>query len=228
MKIGIVHSDGMVLLVGGGSCDKAGFETLLATSKQVVAADSGADQVLEFGHIPDAVIGDLDSLSQDGRAKIPPERVHYIAEQDSTDFDKALRNIDAPLVVGMGFLGRRVDHELAALNVLTRHAHRRCLLVGQKDVILHVPPKIDLDLPIGARLSLFPMSPVSGRSDGLCWPIDGIAMTPGGRTGTSNKVDGPVRLQMDGPGMLLILSRAALDAAQSGLLRAETWPAPDA
>ena len=38
------------------------------------------------------------------RAAIPAERLHRIAEQDSTDFEKCLRNIRAPLVVGIALL----------------------------------------------------------------------------------------------------------------------------
>ena len=56
--------------------------------------------------MPQAVIGDFDSLSDLGRAAIPATRQHVIPEQDTTDFDKALRSIRAPFVLGLGFSGR--------------------------------------------------------------------------------------------------------------------------
>jgi thiamine pyrophosphokinase len=62
------------------------------------------------------------------------------------------------------------------------------------------------------------MGPVRGTSRGLAWPIDGIDFLPGGRLGTSNRVEGGVvELTMEAPLMLVILPRAALGAAISAL-----------
>ncbi|HLQ20104.1 MAG TPA: thiamine pyrophosphokinase, partial [Tabrizicola sp.] len=52
----------------------------------VVAADSGADRLLRFGQLPEAVIGDMDSISDRARMQIPPERQYLVAEQVTTDF----------------------------------------------------------------------------------------------------------------------------------------------
>ncbi len=167
------------------------------------------------------MIGDMDSLSDAARRRLPPETLYRIDEQDSTDFDKSLRSVDAPMVLGIGFLGRRVDHQLANLNVLARHHDKPCVLIARRDVIFAAPRRVAMELEPGSRVSLFPMAPVRGRSRGLHWPIDGLDMTPGGRVGTSNRVAtgnaGPVELEFDAPGMLVILPRAALDAAITAL-----------
>lgn len=209
----IVSSDRPILLVGGGGVDKALFSEGLRRCSTVVAADGGADAALACGVCPDAVIGDLDSVSGAARAAIPADRIHHIAEQDSTDFDKALRSVKAPLVIGVGFTGQRIDHLLSAMNVLVRHATRPCVLLGDRDVIAACPPSLDLDLPVGSRVSLFPLASVQGRSEGLHWPIDGLTLSPGGTVSTSNRSSAPlVRLRFDAPGMLIILPRQALDA----------------
>lgn len=225
MKNQIVDSSAPVLLVGGGECPRAALIDALAVTKTVVAADGGAAHCLELGRVPDAVIGDMDSLDPDLAARLPEGVLHRITEQDSTDFDKCLRMVQAPLVLGHGFLGARLDHQLAAMTVLVRRADRLCVLVGAEDVVCVAPPRLALDLPLGARVSLFPMAPVTGRSTGLRWPIDGIGFAPGGRVGTSNEVSGPVSLEMDGPEMLLILPVACLNALLAGLAEAPRWPA---
>jgi thiamine pyrophosphokinase len=51
--------------------------------------------------------------------------VHHLPEQDTTDFEKCLYSVAAPLLLGVGFLGGRADHHLAAMNVLVRYADRR-------------------------------------------------------------------------------------------------------
>jgi thiamine pyrophosphokinase len=73
---------------------------------------------------PQAVIGDLDSISQStGRGC--GDIFHEVSEQDSTDFDKALRHLDVPLVLAVGFTGARLDHELAVFHTLVaRPGHR--------------------------------------------------------------------------------------------------------
>ncbi len=203
------------------------IEVSLALAPTLVAADGGAAHCLAAEHMPEAVIGDMDSLDIVQAAGIPWERLHEITEQDSTDFDKALRHIETPLVVAVGFTGARMDHELAAYNVLVRRADRRCVLVGETDVLCVAPPKLKLDVPVGTRVSLFPMRAVTGRSEGLKWPIEDIAFAPDGLIGTSNTATDPVTLEMDGPGMLLILPKAFLPLLVKTLLATPAgWPAP--
>lgn len=213
----IVHSLEPIALVGGGDMGPDDLHLALARAPLLVAADGGAAAALRSGHVPAAVIGDFDSLAADVRARIPPDRLFPIAEQNSTDFDKALRSIEAPLVLAVGFLGARIDHQLAALNSLVRHADRPCILIGAHEVIFHLPRRLRLDLGPGDVVSLFPMALVRGRSRGLEWPIDGLEMAPGGFVGTSNRALGPVHLDIDGPGLLMITPRRALDAVMRAI-----------
>ncbi len=223
----IVHSLEPITLVGAGSLSDSDITDAMVLAPTLVAADGGAAHCLAEELMPEAVIGDLDSLDMVQAAGIPWERLHEISEQYSTDFDKALRHIETPLVVAVGFTGARMDHELAAYNVLVRHADRRCVLVGETDVLCVVPPKLALDVPAGTRVSLFPMRAVTGRSEGLKWPIVGIEFAPDGTIGTSNAATGPVTLKMDTAGMLLILPKAFLPMLVKQLLATpEGWPAP--
>lgn len=222
MKDTIVESPAPVVLVGGGACHLPALKAAIR-GRTVVAADSGAEAVLAVGRVPDAVIGDMDSLRAEARAQLPVEVLHEIPEQDSTDFDKGLRSIAAPLVLGYGFLGKRLDHQLAAMTVLVRRAAQRCVLVGAEDVVCLCPPALALDLAAAERVSLYPMGPVRGRSTGLRWPIDGLDFAPGVRGGTSNEAQGPVTLAMEAPLMLLILPVTCLDALLAGLDAAPPW-----
>ncbi|AGT09598.1 thiamine diphosphokinase [Paracoccus aminophilus] len=210
----LVSADG-VTLIGGGEVSQADLTEARARAPRLVAADGGADQALRFGEMPDAVIGDFDSISPEARAAIPKGRLHHIAEQNSTDFEKCLSRIKAPFVLALGFLGGRIDHELAVLSRISQDP-ARIILIGAEDIIFRAPAHFAIDLPIGSRFSLFPMGPSSGHSHGLRWPIARIGFAPNGRIGTSNEVSGPVELEITGP-MLIILPRAALDAALTAL-----------
>lgn len=223
-KAPLFRADSGVTLLGGGKINEGDLEISLRLAPCLVCADGGADAALAAGHTPEAVYGDLDSLSEAARAVIPQDRIHAIPEQDSTDFDKALRHIRAEVVLAVGFTGDRVDHELAVYHVLAARSDRRCIVLGAHDVILHAPPKIILDLPEGARLSLFPMAETMGTSTGLRWPIDGLGFHPARRIGTSNRTTGGrVMLGFDAPGMLLILPRAQLAEVLRAVAEASVW-----
>lgn len=211
----ILTTGGGITLAGAGTIAPADWAEALALAPVLVAADGGADAALAAGHMPEAVIGDFDSLSPAARAAIPAPRLHHVPEQNSTDFEKCLTRIRARFVLAIGFVGR-LDHTLAALSVMARVAQPPVLLLAQEDVAFLAPPRLDLDLPVGTRFSLWPLGHASGRSTGLHWPIDGIVFQPAGRVGTSNRTTGPVSMTMDGP-MLVLLPREALPGVMEGL-----------
>lgn len=216
-------------LLGGGASTENDLEMALSIAPVCVAADSGAHLALKMGVDLAAVIGDMDSISDAAKEQIPPSRFHPIGEQDSTDFDKALRSVAAPVVVAVGFCGGQIDHALAALHTITTHCHRRVVLLGEQDVVFLCPRSLSLQMAPATRVSLFPMGPVSGSSTGLNWPIDGIDFAPGERSGTSNRATGDISLHMDAPNMLCILPRYFIQPVVQTLLELPEhaqWPVP--
>jgi thiamine pyrophosphokinase len=214
MNAPIVQSTDGVTLAGGGPFTARDLRMALARAPVAVAADSGADRLLRHGVMPEAVIGDMDSISVAARAAIASDRQYEVGEQVTTDFDKALRAIKAPLVLALGFAGARLDHGLAAMATLIARADQLCILIGPKDLVFAAPPELTLDLAEGEPLSLFPLGRVTGQSEGLEWPIEGLAFAPDGMIGTSNRVTARrVTLRFDRRGMLVILPRRRLDAA---------------
>lgn len=225
MSYSIVSTTSPITLIGGAEPAADVLNVALMWGKTVVCADGGANHALWAELEPVAVIGDMDSISEAAQAAYG-DVLHPIAEQDSTDFDKALRHIDSPLVLGVGFSGARLDHELGAMTVLVCHPDRRCILIGEESIVMLCPPRITLDLPQGSPVSLYPMAEVGCESDGLRWDTAGLRFSPDGRTGTLNKADGVVTLKPDAPKMLLILPRDALDVTVRAMLASTaTWPA---
>ena len=211
-----IISDRGVTVIGGGQVTRSDLALATTVAPLLVAADGGADRALELGRMPDWVIGDLDSVSDRGRAAVPPDRLLHVAEQDSTDFVKCLTRIKAPVVMAVGFAGLRLDHTLAALTALVAQDVGRVIMIASDDVIFAAPPRVTLPLMPGTRVSLYPMGSARGTSSGLEWPIDDIDFAPGGRVGTSNRATGLVSLRIDGP-MLVILPRECLGTVLTAL-----------
>lgn len=206
MTAEIVHHEGGVTLLGGGAILAADVQDALTIAPCLIAADGGGDAALALGLEPEAVIGDLDSLSGAARARLGA-RVHAVPEQESTDFGKCLRLVRARFYLCLGFTGLRLDHTLAALSDVALRPDQRIFLIAEDEVIFRAPPSLTLDLPPGTRLSLYPMGAATGHSEGLRWPIDGLSFAPTGRVGTSNEVTGPVTLAVTGPMLVLVPKR---------------------
>ncbi|MGL5011415.1 MAG: thiamine diphosphokinase [Paracoccaceae bacterium] len=217
----IVQSLEGITLVGGGPVLRRDLAESMGFAPSVVAVDGGADRCLARNVMPDAVIGDFDSISQAARGAIPAGRQHVIGEQETTDFDKALRSVAAPFVLALGFVGARVDHGLAVFNTLVRTG-APCVVIGPRDVVFHAPRAVRLKMRAGERVSLFPLARMRGQSTGLEWAIDAVDFAPDGAIGTSNRaVGGKVRLGFGGPGMLVMLPRGYLGQAIAAVRRDE-------
>lgn len=210
MKNSILDILEPLTIIGGGDCTVEDIQLARTIAPICVAADGGAHIALSAGVPLTAVIGDMDSISNEARAQIPAEKFHHIAEQDSTDFDKVLRHVSAPLSIAVGFSGGQVDHALAALHTLVVYCHKWIILLGEQDIIFLCPPQMALSVEAGTRVSLFPLGPVRGTSTGLEWPIDGIDFAPGQRSGTSNRATGDITLTLERPNMLCILPRSLI------------------
>jgi len=201
--------DAPVMLVGAGPCTHEDYKFAARFTGPVVAVDGGYDALSVWGEVPDAIVGDMDSITSDVGDGVAS---FAIAEQDSTDLEKALRTIEAPLYVGVGFLDGRLDHTLAAMHALVSAPDRAVMLIGSQDIAFAAPMEWRAELPVSTRVSFFPVRPVSAlRSSGLRWPVEGLAMEGGRQIGVSNETSLPsVSVTFADHGIVTILPRACL------------------
>ena len=117
-----------MLIVSGGSIQDrfaSAFLNMQARAEVppvLIAADRGLDHLLRLGFVPDLVIGDFDSVSEEGKrflASAGEEKIVRLRpEKDETDTESALRlavSRGAGEVTILGVTGTRLDHVLAGL-----------------------------------------------------------------------------------------------------------------
>lgn len=201
----IVDCPDILGLVGGAQIAGEHVNILKMHAKIFVAADSGADHLLGYGITPSAVIGDFDSVSPAARETYAPYLVH-VAEQDSTDLEKALHRITAPVILGAGFLGGRLDHSFASLSVLARYRDVPLILLSAENCCFRAPEgPWDIALPVGTDFAVLPMSETVVRSEGLQWDMDQIRLSPVGMVSSSNKTAASVvRLEIQGDALITL------------------------
>ena len=216
----IVHNAAMMTLLGGGSVDKSDLGHALEIASVLVAADGGANIAFDWDIKPDAIIGDLDSVEILRATKLDVAMV-FVEDQNSNDLEKCLKVAPARVVLGVGFFGGRLDHQLAAFNAVSKELERCVVLVGEQDIVFRVPQSLSLKLREGDRVSLFPMSPCDARSTGLNWALDELAFQPNGQIGCSNAaVGGDMNVQIRSGDMLMILPKHLLKDAINAVCHA--------
>lgn len=221
----IVEKKEPILLIGGGDVSEQAYQELKSTVAAVVAADGGANFIHAQGDLPDAVIGDFDSIDDVVRGALPCDILFPIPEQNSTDLEKSLTRVAAPVIFTLGFTGSRFDHQMAAQTALVRFAHKSVIHIGHQDVMFLCPPEFRISLPVGARLSVYPMAPMRVTSRGLRWPLDGLDLSPIGQIATSNEVTGAIELRPQAPHAVIVASRQYLSAIASALCAPQArWP----
>lgn len=214
-----------VVVVVGGAGPAPAIE--LPAGALVVAADSGVDAALAWGLPVDHVVGDLDSVSADGLARVRAEGavVHrHPADKDATDSELAVAlALDLLgggggdlLVLGAG--GGRLDHLLADAFALAGPA------LAQVEVTARFGPATltvvragrprSLTGRVGEQVSLLP---VHGRArgvttEGLRWLLDDADLVPGTTRAVSNELLAPTATVAVAEGVVLVV-QPGTDAA---------------
>ncbi len=175
------------LVVANGSLPAPGLvRHEIAQVSFVLAADGGANELARIGLVPDAVLGDMDSLVVD-----LPERTQVIhaPDQNRTDLDKAityLKDEGFESITIIGATGDRLDHTFGSLAAVVKHGVRLVDNVGYA-VSVRGPGQVGFATQIGQIVSLMPMGKVSSVvTRNLKWNLDGVNFNFAERDGTSN------------------------------------------
>ena len=151
-------------------------------AEHIVCCDSAAERLLDYGREPDAVVGDMDSLSPELRHRLGG-RVHKVDEQDDNDLAKAFRFALSQGwrdIVILGATGRREDHTLGNIAWLADFAPLAdsVEMVTDNGVFrAYLPPMARFGTVPGTQVSIFgfdPMDPVTGT--GLKFPVERLCL----------------------------------------------------
>ena len=178
--------DTITLIIGQGDLNQDAF-TKLAHDYPIIALDGAGNKLVEAGYQPQAVIGDLDSLSPETATRLAGDVVQ-IDEQDSNDFEKALYHFKPPLVIGFGLFGKRFDQTIANLHVMAKyHPQSRIIAVTNDEIISTHKGSVRLAAEKQGLLAILPLAPMRfAASQGLAYALDGLACGIGEMVSSSN------------------------------------------
>jgi len=163
-----------------------------------IAADSGIDHAMALGRVPELVVGDLDSASEDGlawAAEMGARIDRHPADKDETDLELAMVaavSTRPTRVVVAAIGGGRFDHLIANIAVLTdrRYDVDNVQIDALVDTsLLSVVHRTRvLRGEIGEPVSLLPMHGDAGgvTTTGFGFPLSGERLRSGSSRGVSN------------------------------------------
>lgn len=179
---------------------------------RAIAADSGLVACRVAGHVPDVVIGDMDSVPPEllGAARARGSHIEVRSrDKDATDLELALDlavdlaggpgpapsadpvPAEAEEIVVVGSDGGRIDHLMAVVGLLGAPRYARFGIRAWLGDALVVPVRgrRTIEAEAGATVTLLALhGPVGGvTTEGLRWPVTGGSLDPTRTLGVSNR-----------------------------------------
>ena len=181
-----------------------------------VAADGGANQLHELKLVPDAVVGDFDSLLPEVQQQLPVSILYHVKEQDTNDADKAVRHCFKCGFTETSLLGAdggRQDQFLSSLEILFKYSPQaRLILWTPMERMEFILDTWKEHLLPGTTLSLLPLfgGAQGVVTQGLEFELNNHDLLPGKTpAGVSNRVlRNPVSVTIQQGQLLLVVQHS--------------------
>lgn len=214
------------VIIGNGLFPKTAYPVYTLTQADyIVCCDGAFGTFLRktekiFGHLrlPDAVVGDMDSLSGRLREKYS-DIIQDISEQENNDQTKAFRYVmerweDVDNVIFIGATGKREDHTIGNVSLLMEYARmpemtaRKVSLqmISDYGTILPITDTTELDCGKGRRISIFtPDNSLNIKSEGLVWQTSGVVFDNWWKATLNKSSEDRIKLIFSHPSIALIM-----------------------
>ena len=211
------------VILAAGEFPKKPYPLYLLDSADVIVCCDGAAATFRrhFGdaRLPDAVIGDLDSISPSIRRHYA-DRIVQIEEQDDNDLTKALgylteHETGLEEITILGATGKREDHTIGNLSLLMEYARTRGLdacstpsvkIVSDTCEAFALRDTVTLYVGEGRSVSVFsPDNSLQIRSEWLQWPLDDVVWDNWWKATLNRSTADSITLHFSHPSIALVI-----------------------
>ena len=215
-----------VVIICDGRFPKSEYPRyLIRTADHIICCDGALKKYLRncisiFGeeHLPDAVVGDMDSLSESMKEKYR-DIIIKIDEQEHNDQTKAFRWVMENLsgvssIRILGATGEREDHTIGNISLLMEYARMYDLqsmeisveMISDHGTMFAVTDTFEMDCGEGRKVSIFsPDNSLRIRSEGLEWPTDDVVFDNWWKATLNRASQDNVRLEFSHRSIALIM-----------------------
>jgi thiamine pyrophosphokinase len=153
----------------------------LKNAGKIICCDGSAGNLVSAGYIPDAIVGDLDSLTENLAIRFA-DRIFLDESQDTNDLTKAVqwcREMNYNEIVIIGATGKREDHTIGNISLLAEYAKTMNVkMVTDTGIFIPFLKSCTVQSFPGQQVSLFSIDPETEiTSSGLKYPLNGIKIS---------------------------------------------------
>lgn len=147
----------------------------LSKARMVVCCDGSTASLVNYGIEPDAIVGDMDSLSDFLRERFA-DRIHADGNQETNDLTKAVlwcRKSGYDDVIIIGASGKREDHSIGNISLLAEYSKEGSVkMITDSGVFIPFPKSCTIESEPGQQVSIFSINPqVDITSKGLLYKL---------------------------------------------------------
>ncbi len=212
-------------IIGNGLFPKKEYPLyLLGQADHIICCDGAFSNYLRYSRsagvtrLPDAIIGDMDSLSPAAQKEYGSLIVR-VDDQDTNDQTKAFRHVignfrDVTDIFFLAATGKREDHTIGNMSLLMEYAGYpevtdrgiRLQIISDFSTILPVTDSISMECGQGRAISIFsPDSSLRICSEGLRWPTDNVVFDNWWKATLNRASEDTVKLTFSHPSIALIV-----------------------
>jgi thiamine pyrophosphokinase len=152
----------------------------LTEAEHIICCDGSAGSLVAAGLEPEAIVGDLDSLSQE-IAERYADRLFRDSEQDTNDLTKAVRwciSKGYDEIVILGATGKREDHTIGNISLLAEYSKEiKVIMVTDTGTITPVLKNCRFSSFPGQQVSVFSIDPETAiTSTGLKYTLSRLKL----------------------------------------------------
>ena len=153
----------------------------LKNASKIICCDGSAENLLINGYTPDAIVGDMDSLSKDLVNRYA-DRIFRDESQEINDLTKAIewcREMNYDDIIIVGATGKREDHTLGNISLLAEYAKTvKVKMITDTGIFLPFLKSCKVSSFPGQQISLFSIDPETEiTSKGLKYSLKNIKIS---------------------------------------------------
>lgn len=148
----------------------------LKSAERLICCDGSAENLIMAGYIPDAIVGDMDSLNESIAGRFH-DRIFKDIGQDTNDLTKAVNwclQRDYRDLVILGATGKREDHTIGNISLLTEYIKDvNVRMVTDTGILIALTEGSSIISFPGQQVSIFSIDPETEiTSQGLRYSLD--------------------------------------------------------
>ncbi len=187
-----------LIIASGRIVDYDLLNSLVQKNNFILCADGGLNHLMKLDLIPNLVLGDLDSITKDGKNYIKSKNIPieiYPVMKNETDTELAvdylISNGYSEITI-IGGIGSRMDHSLANIFLLRKMNKKgiKCSIINENNTINLVENSIILKKRLNYYTSIIPISldGIRVSASGFLYSLENQDLEFGTTRGISNKI----------------------------------------